>query len=191
MLANSRTPSEKARATYEMNSIRTSSGTRGPGVPAGMKYEKKCTPCVASARIVTPRNTVTDRPIATITDDVRENPYGTLANRLPNRMKKNREYRKGRYCSFVLPICSLVCECTVVYADSNPSDHRLGTSRCPLSARMCSPRKNTSTRVVYSPRLVSVRFEPRIGASIPTSLVTSNWSRGEAKKCVVMFIYYR
>jgi hypothetical protein len=46
MLANNRTPSETARAMYEISSIRTNIGTRTRGVPDGMKYAKKCTPWI-------------------------------------------------------------------------------------------------------------------------------------------------
>jgi hypothetical protein len=54
------------------------------------------------------------------------------------------------YCSFALPICSLVCPCTVVYADSNPIPHRLGTRSVPcgeleLNDSTCSPMNRIST----------------------------------------------
>lgn len=91
MFANSRTPSENARDTYDTSSMTTSSGTRAVGVPAGRKNVANLNPCFAIARIVTPRKIVTDRPIQTITDDVIAKLYGTLPNRLPNRTKKNIE----------------------------------------------------------------------------------------------------
>ena len=90
MLANSRTPSDTARARYEISSIRTSSGTSPSGVPDGMKYAKKCTPWMLSPSVVTPRKIITDSPIATIIDVVTVNPYGMFPLRLAITMKKNR-----------------------------------------------------------------------------------------------------
>jgi hypothetical protein len=177
-----------------MISIQISRGTRGPGVPAGTKNDRKCSPCFATARIVTPIKIITENPIATITLEVSANEYGTFPNRLPNRIKKNSEYRNGRYCSFELPTCSLVCACSDVYADSNPIPHRLGTRRIPcgaleLIASTCSPTNRTSTRTTYSPRLVSDRFNPMIGAFSPTRFDTSNCSSGDASvNSVFMFI---
>ena len=74
MLANNRTPSETARAMYEISSISTNNGTSARGVPDGIKYEKKCNPCFCSPRIVTPRKIVTDSPIDTTIDVVTVNP---------------------------------------------------------------------------------------------------------------------
>ena len=127
---------------------------------------------------------MTENPIATITDDVSAYPYGTLPNRLAIRMKKNRLYRNGRYCSLALPTCSRTCRLRVWTADSKPRDHRDGTTRCELTDRKCSPRNTITTRIEYSPRLVSVRLDPRSGASRLISFVTSNWSRGDDTKNV-------
>lgn len=91
MFANSRTPSENARDTYDTSSITTSSGIRSVGVPAGRKNVANLKPCFTIARNVTPRKIVTDSPIQTITDEVIANEYGTLPNRLPNSTKKNIE----------------------------------------------------------------------------------------------------
>jgi hypothetical protein len=74
MFANSRTPSETARARYEISSISTSNGTSARGVPDGMKYEKNYRPCFWRPRIVTPRKMITDSPIDTIIDVVTVNP---------------------------------------------------------------------------------------------------------------------
>ena len=70
ILANRRTPRLNARARYEINSISTSNGTIPIGVPAGTKYEKKCTPCRYSPRIVTPKKIVKLRPIDTMIEVV-------------------------------------------------------------------------------------------------------------------------
>ena len=91
VLANSRTPSEKARARYEISSIGTSRGTSHRGVPEGTKNEKKCTLCSCRPRIVTPMKIVILRPILTIIDVATVNPYGTLPLRFAIRIKKNRE----------------------------------------------------------------------------------------------------
>lgn len=76
---------------YEINSITISNGTRGAGVPAGTKNDRKCRPCFATASAVTPRKIITENPIATITDELNAKLYGTLPNRLPSRIKKNSE----------------------------------------------------------------------------------------------------
>lgn len=115
-------------------------------------------------------------------DDVSAYPYGTLPNRLAIRIKKNRLYMNGRYCSLALPTCSLTEMCIVVTALSNPILHREGTIRLELTDRKCSPRNTITTRTEYSPRLVSVRLDPRRGASRLISFVTSNWSRGDDTK---------
>ena len=91
MLANSRTPSETARAMYEISSISTNNGTSAKGVPEGMKNEKKCSPCFCNPRIVTPRKMITDRPIDTMILVVTVNPYGMLPLRFAMIMKKNSE----------------------------------------------------------------------------------------------------
>jgi hypothetical protein len=91
ILANSRTPRLNARAKYEINSISTSNGTIPIGVPAGTKYEKKCTPCRYNPRIVTPKKIVKLRPIDTIIEVVSVYPYGTFPLRLAIRIKKKSE----------------------------------------------------------------------------------------------------
>jgi hypothetical protein len=45
ILANNRTPKEKARAIYDTNSINTNKGTRARGQPDGTKYEKNFILC--------------------------------------------------------------------------------------------------------------------------------------------------
>jgi len=127
---------------------------------------------------------MTENPIATIADDVSAYPYGTLPNRLAIRIKKNRLYMNGRYCSLALPTCSLTEMCIVDTALSNPILHRDGTIRPELVDRKCSPRNTMTTRTEYSPRFVSVRLDPRSGASRLISFVTSNWSRGDDTKNV-------
>lgn len=72
----------------------------------------------------------------------------------------------------------------MVTADSKPILHREGTIRDELTDRKCSPRKTITTRTEYSPRFVSVRLDPRSGASRLISFVTSNWSRGDDTKNV-------
>ena len=57
MLAPKRRPSEKQRATYEMNSIITSKGNNAKGQPAGTKIAKNFKPLFKSPKIVTP-NTI-------------------------------------------------------------------------------------------------------------------------------------
>lgn len=74
--------------------------------------------------------------------------------------------------------------CSVCTADSKPRLHRDGTTRCEFTDRKCSPRNTITTRTEYSPRLVSVRLEPRRGASRLISFVTSNWSSGDDTKNV-------
>ena len=74
IFANSRTPSDTARARYEMISIGTSSGIRAVGAPVGTKKLKKCSLCSDSDRIVTPRKIVTLSPSATIIEVVTVNP---------------------------------------------------------------------------------------------------------------------
>lgn len=91
MLANSRTPRLKARAKYEISSMRHSKGTSANGVPAGTKKLKKWIPCRMNPRIVTPRKIITLSPIATITLDVKANEYGTLPTRLASKMNQKIE----------------------------------------------------------------------------------------------------
>lgn len=55
---------------------------------------------------------------------------------------------------------------------------------------MCSDRNSPTTRIVYRPRLVRVRFIPRIGASRLISFVTSNWSSGDDTKNVCSICVY-
>ena len=48
-------PKETARAEYEINSIKTNSGSNAKGVPAGTNNEKNSKPCFWNPRIVVPR----------------------------------------------------------------------------------------------------------------------------------------
>ena len=90
-LASSRTPSDRARARYEISSIGARIGTRAIGVPAGRKNEKKCSLWILSPRIVTPIKIITLRPSETTRELPTVNPYGTLPTRLENSRKKNSE----------------------------------------------------------------------------------------------------
>jgi hypothetical protein len=91
MLANSRTPSDTARAKYDTSSISTSLGTSPNGVPLGTKNAKKWIPWRCRPMIVTAIQIITDRPIDTITDVVIVNEYGTLPVRFEISTKKNSE----------------------------------------------------------------------------------------------------
>ena len=90
-LASSRTPSEIARARYEISSIGASTGTSARGVPAGRKNEKKCTLWIARPRIVTPMKIITLRPRDTTRELPTVNPYGMLPLRLENSRNRNSE----------------------------------------------------------------------------------------------------
>ena len=91
MFLNNRTPKLKARAKYEINSIKHSKGTNAKGVPAGTKKLKKWIPCRINPKIVTPKKMVTLNPIATMTLDVNANEYGTLPTRFAIKMNQKIE----------------------------------------------------------------------------------------------------
>ena len=70
MLAANLKPNEIFLAKYEMNSIKTSKGTKPNGVPDGTKKLKNLTLCIDNPNIVTPISIVNDKPIETIIDVV-------------------------------------------------------------------------------------------------------------------------
>ena len=70
MLAINRRPRLAALAIYEINSMITKSGTKAKGLPAGIKYEKKCNLWVLSPKIVTPVQIVKLKPMATMAEEV-------------------------------------------------------------------------------------------------------------------------
>ena len=58
MLAANLNPRETLRARYDMNSIKTNSGSKPKGQPAGTNNEKNFNPCFWKPKIVAPKTIV-------------------------------------------------------------------------------------------------------------------------------------
>lgn len=86
-----------------MNSIKTNSGKRPNGQPAGTNKEKNLVRCALNPRIVAPTTIVKLNEKVTIKCDVDAKLYGTIPIRLLANINKNNENIKGKYiCPFPL-----------------------------------------------------------------------------------------
>lgn len=108
--ANSLTPKDIALEEYEANSINTSNGTKAKGQPSGKNVEKKLNLWIEMASIVNPKKIITLNPKHKTADVVIAKLYEIFPIKLETRTKKNKEYIKGKYISWLLPIWFLTID---------------------------------------------------------------------------------
>ena len=80
-----------------MNSIKTSSGSKPNGHPAGTKREKNFSPCLLNPNIVAPNTTVKLNEKVNIKWLVEAKLYGTIPIKLLTKININNTYIKGKY----------------------------------------------------------------------------------------------